>query len=404
VTEEVLTAEEVAARAGVDAGFLERAVGLGIVEPSAEGGFTPGDLRRIRLVSLCAEAGLGLEAIGAALDRRTLSLDVLDMPYYERWGERGDLTYAELAARTGIPFEVLRSIQEALGALPPEPDDPIRSDDPALIEAFTVAYHGGFDVEALLRLVRVYGESYRRITRTETQLWHEYVDTPAQQAGASQRDVMTAGIAFGSAVMPLMDAGMLALYRRFQEKAWMEDLVEHVELGLVEAGVYERPERPPAMAFLDLTGYTALTEEHGDHAAAELAASMASVVQRVAIQHGGEALKWLGDGVMFHFPDPGRGVLAALEVVEATPGFGLPPAHVGMHAGPVVLRDGDAFGRTVNLASRVSSQAGPGEVLVTQEVVDAADEASTRLWFPSVGERNLKGVAQPVELFRVERA
>jgi adenylate cyclase len=98
------------------------------------------------------------------------------------------------------------------------------------------------------------------------------------------------------------------------------------------------------VSFLDLTGYTRLTEERGDQAAAEVAARLARLVRRVAQNHGGAPVKWLGDGVMCYFPDPAADVLAALEMVEAAAGQGLPPAHVGTHAGPVVFQDGDYFG------------------------------------------------------------
>ena len=123
------------------------------------------------------------------------------------------------------------------------------------------------------------------------------------------------------------------------------------------------------MCFLDLAGYTRLTEERGDRAAAALASSLADLVERVSLPHGGQPVKWLGDGVMFHFKRPGQGVVAALEMVERTRQAGLPPAHVGLHAGPVVFQDGDYFGRTVNLAARIAGHAGPGQVLVSDQVV-----------------------------------
>ena len=77
---------------------------------------------------------------------------------------------------------------------------------------------------------------------------------------------------------------------------------------------------------------------------------------------------------MLYFPDPARGVMASLDMVEHAEGEGLPPARAGIHAGPVIFQEGDYFGRTVNIASRIADYAGPGEVLVTQEVVDAASE------------------------------
>lgn len=194
---------------------------------------------------------------------------------------------------------------------------------------------------------------------------------------------MEGGEAFGDAVMPLMDRTLLSLYHRFQEGMWMDDLVEHVELAIEEAGLLQRLEHPPAVGFVDLSGYTRLTEEHGDERAADLATAHAALVQRTARRYGGQAVKFLGDGVIFLFKSASDGVGAALEAVRAVKPAGLPPAHVGMHAGPVVMRDGDAFGRTVNLAARLANVAGPREVIVTGDVVDAAADA--RASFESLG-------------------
>jgi class 3 adenylate cyclase len=80
--------------------------------------------------------------------------------------------------------------------------------------------------------------------------------------------------------------------------AWTEHLVEDIETALEQAGVLGRPERVPAMCFLDLVGYTRLTEERGDRAAAELAGALGVLVGRSSREHGGVPVKWLGDGVM----------------------------------------------------------------------------------------------------------
>ena len=102
---------------------------------------------------------------------------------------------------------------------------------------------------------------------------------------------------------------------------------------LAAAGLHSRLEHPPAMCFLDIAGYTRLTQERGDAAAAQLAEQLGRLVQRTAVKHGGRPVKWLGDGVMLFFPNPGPGVVAALEMVAGVAEAGLPPAHVGLHAG-----------------------------------------------------------------------
>jgi class 3 adenylate cyclase len=99
---------------------------------------------------------------------------------------------------------------------------------------------------------------------------------------------------------------------------------------------------------------------------------------------------------MFHFRDPGPAVAGALEMVVGIVEAGLPPAHVGVHTGPVVLQDGDYFGQTVNLAARIAEYARPGEVLVSQAVVDAADTGVVT--FTDIGAVELKGVSGAMRL------
>jgi adenylate cyclase len=188
------------------------------------------------------------------------------------------------------------------------------------------------------------------------------------------------------------------MYHAQQARAWTANIVEGFEVLMERAGIHSRLERLPAICFLDITGYTRLTQERGDDAAAALATTVARLVQRSSVQHGGKPIKWLGDGVMFYFGDPGPGVRAALEMVNGLASAGLPPAHVGLHAGPVLFQEGDYFGQTVNLTARIADYARPGEVLVSQAVADASMQ--TGIAFDPVGQVELKGVSGTVQLLR----
>ncbi len=101
-------------------------------------------------------------------------------------------------------------------------------------------------------------------------------------------------------------------------------------------------------------------------------------------------------------PGSGPGVLAALDMVEGVATEALPPAHVGIHAGPVIFQEGDYFGRTVNIAARIVEYARPGEVLVSQEVMDAA--GGTLVRFTEIGPVELKGVSSTLPLHSAHRA
>jgi class 3 adenylate cyclase len=121
-----------------------------------------------------------------------------------------------------------------------------------------------------------------------------------------------------------------------------------------------------------------------------------------AARHSGRLVKLLGDGAMLRFSEPLVGVDAALELVETMSGEGALAAHAGIHAGPVIERDLDVFGRTVNLASRIADVAQPGEVLASNAVADAAHDAT--YGFEALEDANLKGLPEPVPLFRVTRS
>jgi adenylate cyclase len=127
---------------------------------------------------------------------------------------------------------------------------------------------------------------------------------------------------------------------------------------------------------------------------------LAALVNDISRGRGGRPVRWLGDGGMFHFPEPAAAVAAGLDMVERAPAAGLPAAHVGIHTGPVVFQDGDVYGATVNLAARIASHAQAGEVVVSE---DTAQRSGGRLRFRPLGPVGLKGVARPVALYRALR-
>jgi adenylate cyclase len=200
----------------------------------------------------------------------------------------------------------------------------------------------------------------------------------------------------------LIEQALMAIYHANQERTWHETLIEQVEDALDRAGLRSKITTSPSICFLDLTGYTRLTEERGDQAAADLAARLTPLVQRAAERHGGKVVKWLGDGVMFHFRNSHEGVDAALDMRDAVPAAGLPPAHIGLHTGPVVFQGGDYFGRTVNLAARIAEQAKPNQVLVSQEIVDHTGPGG--IAFEPIGSFLLRGLSEPILLHAAARS
>jgi adenylate cyclase len=106
---------------------------------------------------------------------------------------------------------------------------------------------------------------------------------------------------------------------------------------------------------------------------------------------------------MLHFAEPADAIVGAVEMAERVPAAGLPQAHVGVDAGPVIVQDGDYFGSTVNVAARVAAYARAGEVLATHRAVAAAEGLPTGISSTAIGPVDQKGVALSVELRRIER-
>ncbi len=394
--------QEVARRAGVDPDYVDRLVELGLLTPGTGDAFSPSDVRRARWVRSLERAGVPLDGMAAAVRDGALSFSFLDVAAFDRFAGLSGTTFRELSERTGVPLDLLKVVREAVGFAEPRPADHVREDELSVVSAIELQLSNGFRPVVIERWLRVCADSLRRIAETETDWWHTEVELPLLEEGMTEGEMLEAQADLGSRMAPLSEQALLAIYQGQQEHAWSTSAVEVVEGALERAGLYSRLRRPPAVCFLDITGYTRLTEERGDEAAADLAARLATLVRRSSQEHGGQPVKWLGDGVMFYFPDPGHGVLAALDMVEGVATHSLPPARVGIHAGPVVFQEGDYFGRTVNIASRIAEYARPGEVLVSQEVVDAAD--GTPVKFTGIGPVELKGVSGTLPLHTARRA
>jgi adenylate cyclase len=152
-----------------------------------------------------------------------------------------------------------------------------------------------------------------------------------------------------------------------------------------------------AVAFVDLTGFTTLTEERGDEAAAAMAVRLQELAEAAARESGGRVVKLLGDGVLMRFGSPAAAIRTVLWLVDAIGASGLPAAHAGVAAGRLVVRDGDVFGRTVNLASRIAVRAGAGQVIVDEGAVVALPAGTAS--FEPLGRVELAGFPMPVSLW-----
>lgn len=165
----------------------------------------------------------------------------------------------------------------------------------------------------------------------------------------------------------------------------------------------EPPHGTSIILFADIADSTALTERMGDVAFHAKARELDRVIRDAVREQGGRVIdaKTLGDGVLATFRAASQAIASALACRVAGETQGM-PLHIGLHAGDVIREDKNVFGGAVNIAARVSALSAPGEILVSATVRDLA-RTSAGVTFADHGEHQLKGIAEPVRVFAVQR-
>ena len=391
-----LTERDLAERSGADPALIRRLIELGILE-SADGTFARRDVMRVRVVAHLATLGIEPGALAEALASGHLTLGYLESA--GRRHPRSERSFAELSAEIGVPFATFERLYVAFGLPRPTPHERVREEDLEALRVLPVLLGAGVDDAELFRLGRVMGDSTRRVAQYLPHYFHSTVEAIYRQRGLGDNEAYEAAIRDVGLRMGRSGENLLGwLYRRHSEVHMTGHQLEHVETALEEAGVRRRPpRRAEAIAFADLSGFTRLTEESGDAAAADTALRLAGLVHEIAARHRGTVVKLLGDGVLLHFREPADAIRASLELVSSVSAHGLPPAHVGVEAGSMLFDEGDYFGRTVNLAARIASQATAGRVFAGEGIVPLVAQEDFRLL--EVGAFELKGIAGPVRVF-----
>jgi adenylate cyclase len=394
------TVEALAAAAGSTPAQVEGMLALGLLEHRPDG-FRPADITRVRLVDAAEGSGIMPELIADVVASGRYSMgwvDILDPDPVPSTA----MTMAELADELGVEVAVLeRAYTVGLSLSAPEPDTVLRSDDVELLRAFGLgAQLSGVPPEDQALAIRFFGENLRRVAESQLGYLRERIFDPMLASGMSVSEVIEALTPTAREMRTLGDRAVQLLHARHVDHEAMEAIITNLELAMDEAGIRSRAEGAPAIAFVDLTDSTGITERAGDEAALGLVEGLTKLTATVE-RAGGKTVKYLGDGVMLHFVDPQNAVPALLDLVDAASSFGLPSARAGLHSGRVIFRDGDYFGRTVIMAARISDAARPEEVLVTREIRDASGEG---IAFEERGRVPLKGLRDPIELFRAMRA
>src|SRR5262249_2310731 len=194
---------------------------------------------------------------------------------FGRFPALASVTFAEFAERAQVPVELLMLIREAAGSAPPLPSDRMRDEELPYAEFIEVQIKAGFRPAAIQQLLRVQGDSLRRMADTEAAWWQSEMGLPAMEPGRRPEEIM--GLDFGDQLSALAERALLGMYHLHQTQTWTGNIIQGFETMLSAAGLHSRLDHPPAMCFLDITGYSRLTEERGHTAAATLAPQLGRV-------------------------------------------------------------------------------------------------------------------------------
>ena len=400
------SAAEIAAEAGCPAERVRWLAEIGLLT-AEHGRFTFGAVLAVKMVSALMETGITAETIEHAAAEGLLRFQRTDeyLPYEP--GPRSDRTFAEFQADAGSRAELLPAVYEVLGLPKPDPSAPMHGDEEAMLERFLQVWRSAPDEDSLVRAARLMAEG----TRVAMLGWADLVDEQVVEPAVRRLfrgdldefpDEVRATFASATSLVPEM---FLWLSARYLEHRSVTGIVEGFERFLASRGLAppRDPLGPPAIVFVDLSGFTRLTRERGDESAVRAATSLQRRADETARLHGGRLVKLLGDGAMLRLTDATAGVAAALDLVEAMDSEGVLSSHAGVHTGPVIERDRDVFGQTVNLASRIADVAEPGEVLTSEAVVEATASAEATFGFERIEDTELEGLPGPVALFRATR-
>jgi adenylate cyclase len=347
---------------------------------------------RLELLEQLAGEGVSLEELREAVAAGHLTLLPVERALA---GEGPRYSAREVAEISGIDLELLRRFRAALGVPYGDADEKIgtESDLRAAIRTKAIL-DAGLPPEGVLQSARTIGMGMARVAEANRELVVRNLTDPS----ANERDLANGLVATAEALLPLVGETL--------DYAFQVNLLEQVKRDVMAAadlaageigGAVER-----SICFADLVEFTSLGEEIAPEELGQVVGRFEELATSV-VAAPVRLVKTIGDAVMLVSPEAEPLVAAALDLVDAAAAEGdqFPVLRAGIATGPTLPQSGDFYGRSVNLASRITGIARPGSVLVDTPTREAAGEDGFAYSF--AGERRLKGIDARQKLFRVRR-
>jgi len=247
----------------------------------------------------------------------------------------------------------------------------------------------------ILQLIRTTGEAIARVSEAEIALLRSKIEAPLIGTG-NLVEVARSYAAVADGLFPQV-TGAIEVFHRHQLEA-IGRRYSDVSAPTSSANVVEL-----TVGFADIAGYTGLSHQLDPTELASMLARFEATTGDVIAAAGANVAKRIGDAVMFVTNAPGIACALALELIEACTREKLPKLRVGLAVGDVIVRQGDFYGRTVNLAARLVAEAEPGTALVDSELHQRLARIRAGYGFAPAGRYNLPGFDGPTELFQLLR-
>jgi adenylate cyclase len=383
-----LSTEEAADRAGVSAATLRRWAREGVI-PDYHGEWSTRAITHARIVSRLRERGHSLAEIRRATEEGRLAFGYVEELFRDEGDER--YTLEEAAAETGLEEGLIERIIATLGITPMHAET-LTEEDLQLLRYVAAVLEAGLPLVAMLQLTRVYGQALARVADAEVRLFHLYVHEPLMRSGASGLETAEEMLTLTRTLLPISSPVMDQVHQRYLQHFIEQDVIGHMESDL-DGDALDLGRLRVAIAFADLAGYTRLTEEEGELEAVDAVERFVELVE-MTLPDDARVIKTIGDEVMIVGSDPAGLTDWAVGFQRLQSERPLP--RIGLHWGVALYRDGDYYGRDINIAARVAARSAGGEVLVTRPVVEVG---GSHLEFERIGEVRLKGFTDSTEIF-----
>ena len=308
---------------------------------------------------------------------------------------RDRYTLAEAAAKAGMEPAAALQLWRAAGLAEPRAFERRFGEQDVEMMTLFHAFASFVSTDAVMQLVRTMGEAILRIAEAEVALLRSDIEAPLVES-SKLVEVARAYVNVANSVFPRVDEALDTLHRHHLQaigRRYSDVGAPTSALNVVQL----------AVGFADLAGYTGLWLEHDPHDLAAMLSRFETVTGDVIVSAGANVVKRIGDAVMFVTNAPGVACALALELLEACAAAALPKLRVGLAFGDVMVRHGDFYGATVNLAARLVAEAEAGTAVTDKVLADRLARVRGGYTFVPSGRYNLAGFVEPVEAFQLLR-